>query len=86
METDCGTHGLNLSCADTAIYYSSPLGYEKRRQGQDRIIDIDKKNPPLVIDLICENTVDESLLKANKYKQKRIDIMKTIIDDMKGRN
>jgi len=51
--------GVNLSRADTAIYYSTPTGAVSRTQSEDRIVDIARRSPHLILDLVVPNTVDE---------------------------
>lgn len=60
----CAKYGLDVSCLDTAIYYSNSYSCEARQQSEDRIIHPSKKRPGLYIDLIARGTVDEDVLKA----------------------
>jgi SNF2 family DNA or RNA helicase len=53
--------GVDLSRADTAIYFSSPTSYLLRRQTEDRIVKVGKTTPLLYLDLIVEKTVDADL-------------------------
>jgi len=63
-----GKFGLDLSVADTAIYYSNTYSMEDRYQSEDRIISPTKKTPVLLIDLIAKGTVDEVVLQATRLK------------------
>jgi SNF2 family DNA or RNA helicase len=56
-------YGLNLSRAETAIYYSNPTGQLARAQTEDRILKPGKKSqtPLLYIDLLAEDTVDADI-------------------------
>jgi SNF2 family DNA or RNA helicase len=54
-----GQMGMDLSRADTEIYYSNWWDYEIRAQSRDRVIHPTKTRPCLAIDLVCQDTVDE---------------------------
>lgn len=60
--------GMDLSAADTAIYYSSPPGQMARLQTEDRILSLRKKNPLLYIDLVVKDSVDEDVMEILKGK------------------
>jgi hypothetical protein len=64
----CGKYGLDLSAADTEIYFSSPYSFEGRRQSEDRIEHPLKRSPLLVVDLVTERTVDEDVLESLEHK------------------
>jgi len=59
-----GLKGLDLSAADTAIYYSTGWSMEDRYQSEDRIIHPRKTTPQLIIDLVMRDTVDEDVVYA----------------------
>lgn len=71
MQVATGKFGLNLSAADTVIYYSNSLKPDDRVQSEERIVRVGKTNPLLYIDLITKNTVDEQVLKALKAKDRQ---------------
>ena len=50
------------------VYYSNNYDLEKRLQSEDRAHRIGQVNKVTYIDLICENTVDEKIVKALKSK------------------
>ena len=56
-----GKFGLDLSCANTAIYFSNSYNLEHRAQSEDRIVMPGKKEPLLYIDLITKDTVEEEI-------------------------
>lgn len=58
----CGKFGLDLSVADTAVYFSNSDSYLMRAQSEDRIENLNKKTPLLYIDLVTRNTADEDVL------------------------
>lgn len=59
-----GQYGLDLSQADTAIFYSNNASLTQRRQAEDRICNPFKGSPLLYIDLVTTGTVDEDILEA----------------------
>lgn len=64
--------GTDLSAADTAIYYSTPLSAEIRQQTEDRIIKPGKTGV-LILDLAIRDTVDQDGLDALRHKKWRSD-------------
>jgi SNF2 family DNA or RNA helicase len=50
------------------VYYSNNYDLEKRLQSEDRAHRIGQVNKVTYIDLICEDTVDEKIVKALKSK------------------
>ncbi len=66
--------GLDLSTADTAIYFSNHPGLEKRAQSEDRLIHPLKKSPCLYIDLVVKDSVEEVVsekLGVKKWRSQR---------------
>lgn len=64
MQQAIGMYGLDFSFADTAIYFSRGYSGNARVQSLDRLIDVNKTSPVLIIDLVTEDTVDEDVLDA----------------------
>ena len=63
-----GGYGLTLTAASTMIYYSNGYDLEKRQQSEARIDRIGQEKPMPYIDIICEDTVDERIVKALRKK------------------
>ena len=63
-----GGYGITLTQANTVIYYSNGYDLEKRLQSEDRAHRIGQKKTVTYIDLICEDTVDEKIVKALRDK------------------
>ena len=63
-----GGYGLTLTAASTMIYYSNGYDLEKRQQSEARIDRIGQEKPMTYIDIICEETVDERIVKALRKK------------------
>ena len=66
--TQTGGYGITLTAASTMIYYSNGYDLEKRQQSEARIDRIGQTKPMTYIDIMCENTVDERIVKALKKK------------------
>jgi helicase-like protein/SNF2 domain-containing protein len=73
-QTSCAAVGVDLSAADTAIYFSNYFSHRIRRQSEDRIVSVRKKVPLLYVDLCTEGTGDETLvsLLRKKYFSSRV--------------
>ena len=50
------------------VYYSNGYDLEKRQQSEARIDRIGQEKPMTYIDIICEDTVDERIVKALRKK------------------
>jgi len=70
MQVKVGQYGLNLACANTAIYYSNAWDHEIRSQSQQRIEHMMKKVPLIYIDLVTRGSVDEAVLDALQEKKR----------------
>jgi len=60
--------GLDLSIADTCIYFNPPLGTLARSQTEARIERLGKRGPLLVVDLCVKDSVDTDILDALQDK------------------
>jgi|TARA_E500000318_G_scaffold41611_2_gene39752 SNF2 family DNA or RNA helicase len=67
--TQTGGYGITLTAASTVIYYSNNYDLEKRLQSEDRAHRIGQKNNVTYIDIVCEKTVDEKIVRALRLKQ-----------------
>jgi|GEM_PF-1930314 len=68
FQIKCGQYGIKCSRASTAIYFSNNYDFNDRRQSEDRILHMEKKEPLLYIDLITKGTIDEAIVKALREK------------------
>lgn len=66
--------GMDLSCSDTAIYYSCTPSLKAMRQTGDRIVSLSKQSNLLYIYLIVKDTVDHDLYTAIAGKNIRSDL------------
>ena len=73
-----GGYGITLTAASTMIYYSNGYDLEKRQQSEARIDRIGQTRPMTYIDIICEDTVDERIVKSLK---KKVDIATQIMGE-----
>jgi len=83
-QPSCFKFGTDLSIADTMIYYSTPYS-ETRYQSEDRFVRIGKEGSLLVIDLVTECTVEESILDGIRKIESDNDIQFRILYDMQRR-
>ncbi len=66
--TQTAGYGITLTAASTMIYYSNGYDLEKRQQSEARIDRIGQEKPMTYIDIICEETIDEKIVKALRRK------------------
>jgi hypothetical protein len=59
-------YGLDLSCADVAVYFSCNYSYEARRQSEKRICHPKKTKPTMIIDMVTRGSSDEAVIDALK--------------------
>ena len=76
--TQTGGYGITLTAASNMIYYSNGYDLEKRQQSEARIDRIGQHYPMTYIDIMCEHTVDERIVKALK---KKVDIASQIMGE-----
>lgn len=76
----CGAFGLNLQHANYAIYYSNDFSWETRCQSEDRIHRAGQTRNVHIIDLICENTIDERIYNTLMSKESLVDSFRREID------
>ena len=72
-------HGITLTSACYAIYYSMDFSYEKYEQSRDRIHRKGQSRPCTYYHLIADNTTDESILWAVRNKGKISDAVLRIL-------
>lgn len=69
LSTRAGGLGVNLTAADTVIFYDIDWNPTMDAQATDRVHRIGQSKPVEVYRLICSNTVEERILKRAKQKQ-----------------
>ena len=78
-QTAAAGHGITLTAASYAVYYSMDFSYEKYQQSRDRIHRKGQKRPCTYYHLIAEGTVDEDILWAVRNKAKVSDAVLRMI-------
>lgn len=78
-QPECFKYGLDLSVAETVIYFSTPVGLETRLQSEDRIVNIRTGKPVLIIDLIVEHTVEEGIYESLLNKESSQELVRRLI-------
>ena len=63
-----GGYGLTLTIAKTMIFYSNDYDLEIREQAEARNHRIGTESKVTYVDLVCEGTVDENILKSLRQK------------------
>lgn len=79
--------GMNLSVADTAIYYEEPVSLLSRQQSEDRILSLSKTSPLLYLYLQVPNTVEEDIhfMMGIKSWQSSITLSRALREQMERR-
>ncbi len=73
--------GLTLTAAQTAIYYSNDFNLEHRLQSEDRCHRKGTKGHVVYIDLVAEDSIDETITRALQHKS---DVAAAILGDLKS--
>ena len=73
-----GGYGITLTEANVMVYYSNGYDLEKRIQSEARINRAGQTRKMTYVDIICEDTVDEKIVKALR---KKMDIASQITGD-----
>jgi SNF2 family DNA or RNA helicase len=84
IQPECYKFGADLSSADTMIYFSTPTSGMTRRQTEDRGIHLYRKNPLLIIDLLCRKTIDESILENTLAKISDFEKLRSIVQALQN--
>jgi len=74
----CAGHGLTLTSANYALYYSTDYSYEGYQQSVDRINRISQTKPMTVYHLCCKGSNDNVVFKALAGKKTLNDLVKDI--------
>lgn len=79
----CGAFGLNLQFCNYAIYYSNDYSWYTRSQSEDRIYRAGQKNNVHIIDIVCNNSIDEMIRDSLYHKENLIDKFRDRINKVK---
>ena len=66
--THTGGYGITLTAGSNMIYFSNGYDLEKRLQSEDRAHRIGQKKNVTYVDIICDDTIDEKIVKALRDK------------------
>ncbi|CAF1178368.1 unnamed protein product, partial [Didymodactylos carnosus] len=78
LSTKAGGVGLNLTAADTVIFYDSDFNPQNDLQAADRAHRIGQTRPVRILRLICRNSFEEVILRRAELKLK---LSKTIMEN-----
>ena len=83
LSTRAGGLGINLTGADSIIFYDSDWNPQMDIQAQDRVHRIGQTKPVLIFRLITENTIEQKIMDSAKSKRK-LESMIISKDQFKG--
>ena len=63
------SEGVDLSCADTVVYYSNSFRLTSRQQSEERPFKKGRKTPVTIVDLCAAGTVDEHIVQSLAEKR-----------------
>jgi len=76
-------HGITLTAASYAIYYSHGYSFETYKQSRDRIHRTGQRHPCTYYHLVANRTIDERVLKALGTKRDAHDeVMELLGEDL----
>jgi len=78
-----GGHGLNLTEAQTVIFYESSFKYSERLQAEDRCHRIGQDKKVLYVNLTCIDSIDERIVQSLSKKRNAVDDFKAKVDRIK---
>ncbi len=79
-----GGHGLTLNEASTVIFYDNSFKYSERIQAEDRCHRIGQTKSVHYIDIICENSIDERIMKSISSKEDTLESFQSEIKAVQG--
>jgi SNF2 family DNA or RNA helicase len=75
VASEAGAEGLTLVGSKSMIFYSNTFSMLKRTQKEARQRRIGQADITHVIDIVCEGTVDEHIIKALRDKKEIADLI-----------
>ena len=76
-----GGVGLNMTRAETVVYFSNSFSFTDREQSEDRAHRIGQTKSVTYIDLIAEGTVDSVVVQALREKKDVSEFVRVSIND-----
>lgn len=68
LQIQVAQYGIDLSVADTAVYFTNTPSLNHRKQSEERIYNPMKQSPLLYIDIVTKGTVDSDIANALQEK------------------
>ncbi len=88
LQVKIAQYSLNLSRAQTCVYFSNSPSRMNREQTEDRILVAGRKTPLLYLDLLTKNSVDGDMLRLLQRKGRQsittLELAKAIQDRIRG--
>lgn len=81
-----GGVGLNMTRAETVVYFSNSFSFTDREQSEDRAHRIGQTKSVTYIDLVAEGTVDTTVTSALREKKDVSEFVRTSINDKNESN
>ena len=81
-QPEAGGTGRTLTAAETVVYYSNDFNLTTRQQSEDRAHRIGTRHNVVYIDMVAEDTLDESITTALQRKE---DVAAFVLRDRAGR-
>ena len=83
---ECAAFGLNLQFCAYELFYSNNFNWATRYQAEDRIYRQGQQNNVHIIDLVCNNSIDERIQEVLFNKESMVKSFRKSIDKMKDKN
>lgn len=74
-QVQAAAYGMDIPAADLLIYHSSTFSHLERSQSEDRGHRMGRSRNYRIIDLVCEKSIDETILKALEKKAHLADLL-----------
>lgn len=79
-----GAHGLTLNEAGHHVFYNNSFKYAERLQAEDRSCRIGQTRSVIYLDIVCADTIDERILRAQAQKENVADAFRREVEKVKG--
>ena len=83
---ECAAFGLNLQFCSYELFYSNNFNWATRYQAEDRIYRQGQQNNVHIIDLVCNNSIDERIQEVLFNKESMVKSFRKSIDKIKNKN
>ena len=83
---ECAAFGLNLQFCAYELFYSNNFNWATRYQAEDRIYRQGQQNNVHIIDIVCNNSIDERIQEVLFNKESMVKSFRKSIDKIKDKN